>query len=318
MRLGRRFDMAIEVTLEDAEWMVGLAGLSGVDSVERLAGGWDNTNLRLELSDGTRLVLKLWQAQSSIEDVESVIQRHIWIDEHEIPTTVPLMLETGARYAERDGVAWTLLPYFEAGHLGSDAASLSSLGEIMARMHQVPSADCFPSEFRMGQELFERMFALAEERNDWSPFPGMLRGESEALRESIPAGLPQGILHGDLFPDNVLGSEGEVAAILDLEEAWVGPCAFDLVMAYVGFGWEDNEPVEERWQALLSGYQSVRSLTEDEWSALPDLHRYATLSIAAWRYWKHVMAQPDADLADRYLEMVERLDVPLPFLEART
>ncbi|HIC50238.1 MAG TPA: hypothetical protein EYP01_02130, partial [Candidatus Poseidoniales archaeon] len=225
MRLGRRFDMAIEVTLEDAEWMVGLAGLSGVDSVERLAGGWDNTNLRLELSDGTRLVLKLWQAQSSIEDVESVIQRHIWIDEHEIPTTVPLMLETGARYAERDGVAWTLLPYFEAGHLGSDAASLSSLGEIMARMHQVPSADCFPSEFRMGQELFERMFALAEERNDWSPFPGMLRGESEALRESIPAGLPQGILHGDLFPDNVLGSEGEVAAILDLEEAWVGPCA---------------------------------------------------------------------------------------------
>lgn len=310
--------MAIEVTLEDAEWMVGLAGLSGVDSVERLAGGWDNTNLRLELSDGTRLVLKLWQAQSSIEDVESVIQRHIWIDEHGIPTTVPLLLETGARYAERDGVAWTLLPYFEAGHLGSDAASLSSLGEIMARMHQAPSADCFPSEYRMGQELFERMFALAEERNDWSPFPGMLRGESEALRESIPAGLPQGILHGDLFPDNVLGSEGEVAAILDLEEAWVGPCAFDLVMAYVGFGWEDNEPVEERWQALLSGYQSVRSLTEDEWSALPDLHRYATLSIAAWRYWKHVMAQPDADLADRYLEMVERLDVPLPFLEART
>ena len=310
--------MAIEVTLEDAEWMVGLAGLSGVDSVERLAGGWDNYNLRLELSDGTRLVLKLWQAQSSIEDVESVIQRHIWIDEHGIPTAVPLLLETGARYAERDGVAWTLLPYFEAGHLGSDAASLSSLGEIMARMHQAPSADCFPSEFRMGQELFERMFALAEERNDWSPFPGMLRGESEALRESIPAGLPQGILHGDLFPDNVLGSEGEVAAILDLEEAWVGPCAFDLVMAYVGFGWEDNEPVEERWQALLSGYQSVRSLTEDEWSALPDLHRYATLSIAAWRYWKHVMAQPDADLADRYLEMVERLDVPLPFLEART
>ena len=310
--------MAIEVTLEDAEWMVGLAGLSGVDSVERLAGGWDNYNLRLELSDGTRLVLKLWQAQSSIEDVESVIQRHIWIDEHGIPTAVPLLLETGARYAERDGVAWTLLPYFEAGHLGSDAASLSSLGEIMARMHQAPSADCFPSEFRMGQELFERMFALAEERNDWSPFPGMLRGESEALRESIPAGLPQGILHGDLFPDNVLGSDGKVAAILDLEEAWIGPCAFDLVMAYVGFGWEDNEPVEERWQALLSGYQSVRSLTEDEWSALPDLHRYATLSIAAWRYWKHVMAQPDADLADRYLEMVERLDVPLPFLEART
>jgi len=219
--------------------------------------------------------------------------------------------------AERDGVAWTLLPFIEGGHLGSDAASLTSLGAVMARMHEVPPAECFPTEFKMGWTLFERMFAHAEESGERTPFPWMLRGESTALRESIPAGLPQGILHGDLFPDNVLGSEGEVTAILDLEEAWIGPRAFDLVMAYVGFGWDGSEPSEERWQALLSGYQSVRSLTEDEWSALPNLHRYATLSIAAWRYWKHNMSQPDEELADRYLEMVERLDVPLPFMENR-
>jgi len=219
--------------------------------------------------------------------------------------------------AERDGVAWTLLPFIEGGHLGSDAASLTSLGAVMARMHEAPTAECFPTEFTMGWTLFERMFAHAEESGEWTPFPWMLRGESTALRESIPAGLPQGILHGDLFPDNVIGSEGEVTAILDLEEAWIGPRAFDLVMAYVGFGWDGGEPSEERWQALLSGYQSVRNLTEDEWSALPNLHRYATLSIAAWRYWKHNMSQPDEELADRYLEMVERLDVPLPFMENR-
>ena len=228
-----------------------------------------------------------------------------------------MMLETGARYAVRDGVAWTLLPFIEGGHLDSDAVSLTSLGAVMARMHEAPTAECFPTEFTMGWSLFERMFVHAEESGEWTPFPWMLRGESAALRESIPADLPQGILHGDLFPDNVLGSEGEVTAILDLEEAWIGPLAFDLVMAYVGFGWVDGEPSEECWQALLSGYQSVRSLTEDEWFSLPILHRYATLSIAAWRYWKHNMSQPDEEHADRYLEMVERLDVPLPFMENR-
>ena len=36
--------MAIEVSLEDAEWMAGLAGHTGVDSVERLAGGGDYSN----------------------------------------------------------------------------------------------------------------------------------------------------------------------------------------------------------------------------------------------------------------------------------
>ena len=104
-----------------------------------------------------------------------------------------------------------------------------------------------------------------------------------------------------------------MAAILDLEEAWVGPCAFDLVMAFVGFGWDEGKPVEERWDALVSGYESVRNRTNPERAALAVLHRYATLSIAAWRYWKHNMAEPGTELSVRYLEMVDRLGVEFGF-----
>ena len=132
------------------------------------------------------------------------------------------------------------------------------------------------------------------------------------MRGQIPDDLPRGILHGDLFPDNVIG-DGEVAAILDLEEAWIGPRAFDLVMAFVGFGWDAGKPVGERWDALVSGYESVRNLTDSERAALAVLHRYATLSIAAWRYWKHNMAEPGTELSVRYLEMVDRLGVEFGF-----
>ena len=304
--------MAVEVTLEDAEWMVTRAGLSGVASVQSLPGGWDNSNLRLDLVDGTSLVLKIWQAQKSLDDVRTVIQRHICLDNHGVPTATPIELTDGSRIVVRDGVAWTLLPHMPGGHLGSDKASLESLGATMARMHEVPEADCFPRDFRMGWPLFERMYELAEETSGWTEFLVALREEEGRLRGQIPDGLPQGILHGDLFPDNVIG-DGEVAAILDLEEAWVGPCAFDLVMAFVGFGWDAGRPVEERWDALVSGYESVRSLTEPERAALAALHRYATLSIAAWRYWKHVMTEPGTDLSGRYLEMVDRLDVEFGF-----
>ena len=243
-----------------------------------------------------------------------MIQRHIWIEKHGVPTAVPMMLESGGRFAVRNGVAWTLLPYVRGGHLDSDSASLKSLGAVMARLHEAPPAECFPRDYRMGWSLFERMYALADESGEWSDLLVALREESGGLRERIPDNLPQGILHGDLFPDNVLG-DGEIAAILDLEEAWFGPRAFDLVMAFVGFGWDAGQPVEGRWNALLSGYESVRSLTESERAALPDLHRYATLSIVAWRYWKHVMSEPDEALEDRYLEMVDRLGIEFDFME---
>jgi Ser/Thr protein kinase RdoA (MazF antagonist) len=116
-----------------------------------------------------------------------------------------------------------------------------------------------------------------------------------------------------LFPDNVIGSEGRVSAILDLEEAWIGPMAFDLAMACVGFGWDGTVPVWERWKALFDGYQSVRKLTQDEVNSLPFLHHFATLSIAAWRFWKHNLSEPDEFLSDRYVEMVDRLSVEIDF-----
>ena len=65
---------------------------------------------------------------------------------------------------------------------------------------------------------------------------------------------------------------------------------------------------------LFRSYESVRPLSQDEKLALPALHRYATLSIAAWRYWKHVMTQPDDELRGRYLEMVNRLEIEFDFL----
>ena len=85
--------MTVEVTLEDAEWMVDQAGLSGVVSMQPLPGGWDNPNFRLDLDDGSSLVLKIWKAQKSLDDVQTVIQRHTWIDEHGVPTATPMMLD---------------------------------------------------------------------------------------------------------------------------------------------------------------------------------------------------------------------------------
>ena len=300
-----------EVGIDEANELLNQAGLSSVKSMELLPGGWDNTNILLALFDDSKIVLKVWNA-NTIEEVRRVIERHCHLDNHGIPTAVPIEITDGDLIAEREGVAWTLLPFFEGGMLDSEQASLRSLGETIARLHKIPIADCFPEDYRMGWSLFERMYAMADENGEWNNFVAGLKEESEKLLVQIPENLPQGILHGDLFPDNVIG-DGSVAAILDLEEAFIGPCAFDLVMAFVGFGWDDGVPIRERWNALLEGYESIRQLSQQEKDSLPALHRYATISIAAWRYWKHVMSEPDETLTERYMEMFGRLEQEVIF-----
>jgi homoserine kinase type II len=302
------------VEVADAEWLVSKAGMSNLKSITALEGGWDNTNVRLDLQDGSAFVLKAWNA-NTVEEVSRVIARHLHLHNNGIPTTVPVMLSDGELMAIKDGVSWTLLPFVGGGILGSDVESLRSLGAVQARMHLIPEAACFPKKYRMGFELFEELFSLSSRMGVSYPFVEMLSSRIAEIRSDFPSGLPMGVLHGDLFPDNVIGSGGGVSAILDLEEAWIGPMAFDLAMSCVGFGWDGTVPVWDRWKALFDGYQSVRSLTQGEVDSLPFLHQFATLCIAAWRFWKHNLREPDEFLSDRYVEMVDRLSVEIDLSE---
>ena len=301
-----------EVSSDDANELLIQAGLSGLNEIEPLDGGWANSNYILTLEDGSKVVLKVWDERTP-EEIDLVLQNTLWLAKHGIPTPVPLTFNDGSNLVLKNGAAWMLMPYVEGNWLSSDYESLFALGKIQAQLHEIPSPDNIHPSFSMGLELWKKMFDLAEQQNLDSEFIDLLKMEMNSLQGSLFDRLPQGIIHGDLFPDNVLGSNGEISAILDFEEVCTGPKAFDLVMSFVGFGWEGGEPVEERWTALLQGYESVRPLSNNEKIALGDLHRYATLSIAAWRYWKFVMLMPPSENTNRYLEMVGRLDKIPPF-----
>ncbi|MCS5533574.1 MAG: phosphotransferase [Candidatus Poseidoniaceae archaeon] len=301
-----------EVSLNDASIVVEAAGLSELLSIEKLAGGWANSNYILTLKDDTKLVLKIWNEQS-LDEVNYLLSMTSYLFEMGVPTPPPIGFKNGKTMMVKDGLAWTLLPFVEGQWLESNHSSLYSLGVAQANLHLVKPPVELKNNFSMGDTLFEKLFSIANENHGWTGFLEMLKTESDLLNERMSKDLPSGIIHGDLFPDNVIGTKEKVKSLLDFEEMCYGVLAFDLVMTFVGFGWKNGQPVAEHWNSLLAGYQSIRKLNDDEINALPDLHRLATLSIAAWRYWQFVINFPNTEHTDRYLEMTERLDKELPF-----
>ncbi len=86
--------------------------------------------------------------------------------------------------------------------------------------------------------------------------------------QAIRRRATQGIIHGDLFRDNVLWDTGQVTAILDFEQASAGSLAYDLAVCINDWCWTGApEPAVAR--ALLAGYQRVRPLTSFDREALP-------------------------------------------------
>lgn len=300
-----------EVSFQDASDIIIAAGLSDLVNLEKLPGGWANSNYKLSLNDNTKRVLKIWDGQT-LDEVDHLLSITTYLSDNGVPTPSPIPFSNGEFMVVKNGLAWTLLPFVEGAWLEPNDSSLYSLGRIQASLHLIIPPVNLKEKFSMGNSLFDKLFSIADERNEWSDFLHMLKSESTILKQNIGE-LPRGIIHGDLFPDNILGTNDNVNSILDFEEVCYDILAFDLVMTFVGCGWENGEPVVERWVALLDGYQSVRMLSHEEMDSLSDLHRLATLSIAAWRYWQFVINLPNTEHTDRYLEMTARLNKPLPF-----
>jgi len=92
--------------------------------------------------------------------------------------------------------------------------------------------------------------------------------------------LPCGVIHGDLFVDNILFEGDQVSGIIDFYYAHDAALAMDIAIAINAQALQLGNDDQARVKAFLAGYTSARPLTADEHQALPIL-----LRLAALRFW---------------------------------
>jgi homoserine kinase type II len=111
-----------------------------------------------------------------------------------------------------------------------------------------------------------------------------LERECEFLRENWPANLPEGPIHGDFFPDNVLVQDGKISGIIDFGFACTDAYAYDLAIAHSAWGFTSTAvPLPTSMAALVQGYQSRRRLTTAELTVFNFLCRGAALRFTLTR-----------------------------------
>lgn len=95
------------------------------------------------------------------------------------------------------------------------------------------------------------------------------------------AQCPQGWVHGDLFPDNALFTNGQLSGVIDFNNACTDSLLLDLCItlnAWSSLGIKTS--CKHRFNAMLSAYTAVRPLT-----ALEESLFNKTLLAAALRFW---------------------------------
>ncbi|HAW03537.1 MAG TPA: hypothetical protein DCW83_02550, partial [Saprospirales bacterium] len=125
-----------EVSFEDASDIVTAAGLPNLAKLEKLPGGWANSNYKLSLDDDTQVVLKIWNEQT-LDEVEYLLSITSYLSNNGVPTPRPIQFTNGDFIFMKNGLPWTLIPFIKGSWLNPNQSSLYSLGKIQANLHLI-------------------------------------------------------------------------------------------------------------------------------------------------------------------------------------
>jgi homoserine kinase type II len=168
----------------------------------------------------------------------------------------------------------------------------AAVGQALARLHLAGRSFALTRANALGlsgwRPLYARFQARAEEIA--VGLTVVIEQELAHLAAHWPAQLPQGVIHADLFPDNVFFVGDKLSGLIDFYFACNDALAYDVAVALNAWCFETDHSFNvTKGQALLKGYQSVRPLESAERAALPLLARGAALRFLLTRAhdWLH-------------------------------
>ena len=166
------------------------------------------------------------------------------------------------------------------------------LGEAMARMHLAGSNFAMRRENDLSmpgwRPLFERCAGRAHEVREG--LAGELEAELGRLEAGWPEGLPCGVIHADLFPDNVFFLGDRLSGIIDFYFACNDFFAYDLAVCLNAWCFErDGSFNVTKARLLLQAYREERAFSAAELEALPVLARGSAIRFLLTRLydWLH-------------------------------
>jgi len=302
------------MTLEEARAALRSYALD-VATVEALDAGSVNSNFRIRTHSGEVFFVRVYEEQDQ-EGARRELQVIHELANAGVPTPAPRPCQAGGYMGQHAGKPLGVHPWIDGEILcfGSlTPALVQQVGRALGRVHRTSASLSHIPAGRFGLEGLERRLAHVDRTApSYAAQTARIRERLAFYAARSPSDLPSGLIHGDLFRDNVLWQRGpqgaELCALLDFESASSGVFIYDLMVCAhawcYGAGYDTA-----LLRALFAGYSEQRPLSAAERAALPAQGALAALRFATTRLTDFSLrAAPGQEPKRDYRRFLARLD----------
>jgi homoserine kinase type II len=286
-----------EVPDDELSDFVGGYDIGAVLSAKGIAEGVENSNYLLH-TEGGFYILTLYEKRVRESDLPFFVGLMEHLAAKGLVCPQPVKNRKGdalGRLAGRPAAIVTFLDGMGVKRPG--VAHCGAVGEALARLHLAGADFPMRRENALSVQGWRPLYEAAKDRAD-TITPGLRAATEEALLEleaHWPEGLPVGVIHADLFPDNVFFIGPRLSGLIDFYFACTDLLAYDVAVCLNAWCFEQDGSFNvTKARALLGAYGAVRPLTAAERAALPVLCRGAAIRFLLTRLYDWTHTPPGA------------------------
>jgi homoserine kinase type II len=291
--------MAVYTDVTDEEISEFLAGydLGTLLSYKGIAEGVENSNFLLHTSKGY-FILTLYEKRVAAADLPFFLNLMEHLAARGLTCPQPVRSRSGealGRLARRPAAIVTFLDGVWIRR--PSAAHCSAVGTALAELHLAGADFAMTRRNGLTVEGWRPLFESAAARADTvaSGLRDTIAAELAKLERDWPRDLPQGVIHADLFPDNVFFIGDRLSGLIDFYFACTDALAYDVAVCLNAWCFEPDLAYNmTKGRALLYGYMRKRPLSAPETAALPVLCRGAALRFLLTRLVDWLSVPPGA------------------------
>jgi homoserine kinase type II len=260
--------------------------LSGYDigellSYKGIAEGVENSNFLLHTRTGT-FILTLYEKRVARSDLPFFLNLMTHLASRGIICPQPLKNKNGEALGTLAGRPAAIINFLEGiWPRKPNAAHCAGVGQALARMHLAGRDFPMSRPNALSVSGWRPLFDSAAPRADelQHGLRAFLGAELDHLENNIwPQNLPQGVIHADLFPDNVFFLGERLSGLIDFTFACNDTLAYDVAICLNAWCFESDHSFNvTKARAFLNAYSRERKLSAAEQEALPLLARGAAI-----------------------------------------
>lgn len=289
--------------------IIDLYQLGEVTNLRALSLGISNSNYRVETKTG-RYLLKISNDKNSTELEEEMDILKRLSDKGFGFSLTPFKTMSGELVYHLDEYFGVVFPFIDGIPPGPADMTCRMIGEGLAKLHTLSWSEQEQKEIRNYEavgygvtKLLEYVETLQCPEDFKTEFK---KNFPDNLQEWKEANLEKGLIHGDLYYDNTLFHNDILKVILDFEQAGIGEFLFDLGVCISGTCLEKGHIITPLIDSLLSGYEKIRPLPENEKKLLDQAIELGLFSISLWRIKRFTEGTLNTLMADSYKELIQR------------